>query len=79
MVNSYTPQQFFDQFANIINRQLFAMNPKFGLNIAKQLCKPIAKKLSSKNEETRKEKENKPKESKLIDIDIGPKPLLQIS
>jgi hypothetical protein len=37
MVEPYTPQQFFDQVANITNGQLLAMNPKFGLTIAKQL------------------------------------------
>jgi len=29
MITPYTPQQFFDQPANITNGQLLAMNPKF--------------------------------------------------
>ena len=33
MVSPYTPQQFFDQPANITNGQLLAMNPKFGLTV----------------------------------------------
>ena len=41
MVEPYTPQQFFDQKADITNGQLLAMNPKFGLTIAKQLRKPV--------------------------------------
>ena len=44
MVNPYTPQQFFDQPANITNGQLLAMNPKFGLMVARQLRKPVIKK-----------------------------------
>ena len=35
MVEPYTLQQFFDQKADITNGQLLAMNPKFGLTIAK--------------------------------------------
>lgn len=48
MVSPYTPQQFFDQPANITNGQLLAMNPKFGLTIAKQLKKPVARKKDDK-------------------------------
>ncbi|PKY24853.1 hypothetical protein RhiirB3_439562 [Rhizophagus irregularis] len=44
MVELYTPQQFFDQKADITNGQLLAMNPKFGLTIAKQLRKPVVRK-----------------------------------
>uniref|UniRef100_U9T3I6 Peptidase A9 domain-containing protein n=1 Tax=Rhizophagus irregularis (strain DAOM 181602 / DAOM 197198 / MUCL 43194) TaxID=747089 RepID=U9T3I6_RHIID len=44
MVEPYTPQQFFDQKADITNGQLLAMNPKFGLTIAKQLRKPVVRK-----------------------------------
>ena len=44
MVEPYTPQQFFDQKADITNGQLLAMNPKFGLMIAKQLRKPVVRK-----------------------------------
>jgi hypothetical protein len=44
MVEPYTPQQFFDQKADITNGQLLAMNPKFGLTIAKQLRKPVIRK-----------------------------------
>ena len=51
MVDPYTPQQFFDQPANITNGQLLAMNPKFGLTIAKQLRKPVVRK---KDEEQNK-------------------------
>ncbi|GES72789.1 retroviral-like aspartic protease 1 [Rhizophagus clarus] len=43
MVEPYTPQQFFDQKADITNGQLLAMNPKFGLTIAKQLRKPVVR------------------------------------
>ncbi|CAB5181335.1 unnamed protein product [Rhizophagus irregularis] len=43
MVEPYTPQQFFDQKANITNGQLLAMNPKFGLTVAKQLRKPVVR------------------------------------
>ena len=51
MVSPYTPQQFFDQPANITNGQLLAMNPKFGLTIAKQLKKPVARKKTDKMDE----------------------------
>ncbi|EXX66919.1 hypothetical protein GLOIN_2v1869520 [Rhizophagus irregularis DAOM 181602=DAOM 197198] len=44
MVEPYTLQQFFDQVANITNGQLLAMNPKFGLTIAKQLRKLVIRK-----------------------------------
>ena len=44
MVEPYTPQQFFDQKADITNGQLLAMNLKFGLTIAKQLRKPVVRK-----------------------------------
>ncbi|CAB5364533.1 unnamed protein product [Rhizophagus irregularis] len=43
MVEPYTPQQFFDQKADITNGQLLAMNPKFGLTVAKQLRKPVVR------------------------------------
>ncbi|GET04037.1 hypothetical protein GLOIN_2v1448689 [Rhizophagus clarus] len=43
MVEPYTLQQFFDQKADITNGQLLAMNPKFGLTIAKQLRKSVVK------------------------------------
>src|SRR4051812_45025752 len=49
--NPYTPQQFFDQPANITNGQLLAMNPKFGLTIARQLRKPVAKKTDVNKQE----------------------------
>lgn len=44
MVPPYTPQQFFDQPANITNGQLLAMNPKFSLQVVKQLRKPVVRK-----------------------------------
>ncbi|CAI2186617.1 14252_t:CDS:1 [Funneliformis geosporum] len=44
MVNLYTPQQFFDQPANITNRQLITIIPKFRLAILKAIQKLIAKK-----------------------------------
>ena len=44
MVDPYSPQQFFDQPANITNGQLLAMNPKFTQNVIKQLKKPVARK-----------------------------------
>ncbi|PKY22128.1 hypothetical protein RhiirB3_435955, partial [Rhizophagus irregularis] len=50
MVEPYTPQQFFDQVANITNGQLLAMNPKFGLTIAKQLRKPVMRKKDEDSE-----------------------------
>ncbi|EXX63610.1 hypothetical protein RirG_150760 [Rhizophagus irregularis DAOM 197198w] len=50
MVEPYTPQQFFDQVANITNGQLLAMNPKFGLTIAKQLQKPVIRKKDEDSE-----------------------------
>ncbi|CAB4444377.1 unnamed protein product [Rhizophagus irregularis] len=50
MVEPYTPQQFFDQVANITNGQLLAMNPKFGLTIAKQLRKPVIRKKDEDSE-----------------------------
>lgn len=57
MVEPYTTQQFFDQPANITNGQLLAMNPKFGLTVAKQLRKPVVRK---KIEEPEKKLINKP-------------------
>ncbi|CAB4424286.1 unnamed protein product [Rhizophagus irregularis] len=50
MVELYTPQQFFDQVANITNGQLLAMNLKFGLTIAKQLRKPVIRKKDEDSE-----------------------------
>ena len=50
MVDPYTPQQFFDQKADITNGQLLAMNPKFGLTIAKQLRKPVIRKKSDEQD-----------------------------
>ena len=44
MVDPYTPQDFFDQPANITNGQLLVMQPKFALNIAKLLKKPVTQK-----------------------------------
>ncbi|PKB95328.1 hypothetical protein RhiirA5_436915 [Rhizophagus irregularis] len=43
MVEPYTPQQFFDQKADITNGQLLAMNPKFSLTVAKQLRNPVVR------------------------------------
>ncbi|GBC47626.2 hypothetical protein GLOIN_2v1869520 [Rhizophagus irregularis DAOM 181602=DAOM 197198] len=43
MIEPYTPQQFFDQKADITNGQLLAMNPKFSLTVAKQLRKPVVR------------------------------------
>jgi len=51
MVPPYTSQQFFDQPVNITAGQLLAMNPKFGLTIAKQLRKPPARKKDDKKME----------------------------
>ncbi|EXX59955.1 gag-pol fusion protein [Rhizophagus irregularis DAOM 197198w] len=50
MVEPYTLQQFFDQPANITNGQLLALNPKFGLTIAKQLRKPVVRKKDEEQE-----------------------------
>jgi hypothetical protein len=50
MVEPYTPQQFFDQKADITNGQLLAMNPKFGLTISKQLRKLVVRKKGEEQE-----------------------------
>jgi hypothetical protein len=44
MTPPYTTQQFFDTPAQITNGQLLAMNPKFSMQVAKQLRKPVARK-----------------------------------
>jgi hypothetical protein len=49
MTPPYTTQQFFDTPAQITNGQLLAMNPKFSMQVAKQLRKPVARR---KKEET---------------------------
>ena len=49
MTPPFTTQQFFDTPAHITNGQLLAMNPKFSMQVAKQLRKPVARR---KKEET---------------------------
>lgn len=60
MVDPYTPQQFFDQKADITNGQLLAMNPKFGLTIAKQLRKPVVRTKSNEQEKKPVKKDDEP-------------------
>lgn len=78
MVDPYTPQQFFDQPANITNGQLLAMNPKFGLTIAKQLRKPVVRK---KEEEPEKKPSKKVIEEETPEEETPPEPqdLMQVN
>jgi hypothetical protein len=69
MVELYTPQQFFDQKADITNGQLLAMNPKFGLTIAKQLRKPVVRK---KGEEQEKKLAKEPTNNEAPENEITP-------
>jgi Retroviral aspartyl protease len=80
MVDPYTPQQFFDQKADITNGQLLAMNPKFGLTIAKQLRKPVIRKKTDEQEkklakkvanEDASDDENAPENQDLIQVNIS--------
>jgi hypothetical protein len=75
MVESYTPQQFFDQKADITNGQLLAMNPKFGLTIAKQLRKPVIQK---RNEEPNKKVTKNPGDGATGDEGVN-EDLLQVN
>ncbi|GET03433.1 retroviral-like aspartic protease 1 [Rhizophagus clarus] len=73
MIEPYTPQQFFDQKANITNGQLLAMNPKFSLTIAKQLRKPVVRIKDSKKNSIKKSDEvpddkNTPEVGDLIQV-----------
>jgi hypothetical protein len=70
MVKPYTPQQFFDQKVNITNGQLLAMNPKFGLTIAKQLRKPVVRK---KGEEQEKKPAKEPTNNEALENEVIPK------
>jgi hypothetical protein len=70
MVEPYTPQQFFDQKADITNGQLLAMNPKFRLTIAKQLRKPVVRK---KGEEQEKKLAKEPTNNEAPENEITPK------
>jgi hypothetical protein len=69
MVEPYTPQQFFNQKADITNGQLLAMNPKFGLTIAKQLRKPVVRK---KGEEQEKKLAKKPTNNEAPENEVIP-------
>ena len=78
MVEPYTPQQFFDQPANITNGQLLAMNPKFGLTIAKQLRKPVIRRKDEEKEKPTKKQTNgeaadeeAPEEQDLMQVNIS--------
>jgi len=67
MVSPYTPQQFFDQPANITNGQLLAINPKFGQMVVKQLRKPIVRKKDEeqdKKNDKKQDEENAPEDEK---------------
>jgi hypothetical protein len=75
MVEPYTPQQFFDQKADITNGQLLAMNPKFGLTIVKQLRKPVVRK---KNEELDKKVTKNPGDGATGDEGVN-EDLLQVN
>ncbi|GES86520.1 zinc knuckle protein [Rhizophagus clarus] len=68
MVEPYTLQQFFDQKADITNGQLLAMNPKFGLTIAKQLRKPVVR--AKDNEKNSIKKNDKmPDDKNTLEVD----------
>jgi hypothetical protein len=80
MVEPYTPQQFFDQKADITNGQLLAMNPKFGLTIAKQLRKPVVRKRDDDQDkkttkmvidEVTQENENTPEVNDLLQVNLS--------
>jgi hypothetical protein len=60
MVKLYTTQQFFDQPANITNGQLLAMNPKFGLTVAKQLRKLVVRTKGTEQEKKPVKKDDEP-------------------
>ena len=63
MITLYTPQQFFNQSANITNRQLLAINSKFSRAITKKLRKSITKKIlvseSTNKKDTKDPSDNK--------------------
>ena len=76
MVKPYTPQQFFDQPANITNGQLLAMNPKFGLTVALQLRKPVVKnnkdgEISTENKQDTNNNETNEEEEPLVQMHSG--------
>ena len=80
MVDPYTPQQFFDQKADITNGQLLAMNPKFGLTVAKQLRKPVIRKKTDEQEKKLAKKtanedapddDDDPMDQELIQVNIS--------
>ena len=78
MVEPYTPQQFFDQKADITNGQLLAMNPKFGLTIAKQLRKPVVRNKAEEQDKSSTKKmgndENTPDAQDLIQVNTSAGP-----
>jgi hypothetical protein len=70
MVSPYTPQQFFDQPADITNGQLLAMNPKFRQTINKMLRKPVTRKKDENQEKkaTKKSEEEEEEEAEEQDL-----------